>query len=136
MRRMQPQGHAVGRWRIRRERKTDGQRVQQSVSQRGNCYGNTHTVSFWSRFKAELPDGGRFPVWPKPSSKSATTSPSGDILRSVILPQLLRKATSNNVSILSSLARPPQFVVVVTLMNLWACCLVWRYRPGGPAGYA
>ncbi len=28
------------------------------------------------------------------------------------------------------------FVVVVTLMNLWACCLVWRYRPGGPASYA
>lgn len=28
------------------------------------------------------------------------------------------------------------FVVLVTLMNLWACYLVWRYRPGGPASYA
>jgi putative transposase len=45
------QGHVVGRWRIRRVLKTHGQR--------DNCY--AHTESFWSRFKAELFDGGRFP---------------------------------------------------------------------------
>ncbi len=40
--------------------------AQQSMSRRGNCYdnalpGTTHAESFWSRFKAELLDGGRFP---------------------------------------------------------------------------
>ena len=40
--------------------------IQQSMSRRGNCYdnalpGTTHAESFWSRFKAELLDGGRFP---------------------------------------------------------------------------
>ena len=40
--------------------------AQQSMSRRGNCYdnalpGTTHAESFWSRFKAELPDGGHFP---------------------------------------------------------------------------
>ena len=39
---------------------------RQSMSRRGNCYdnappGRTHAKSFWSRFKAELLDGGRFP---------------------------------------------------------------------------
>ena len=38
----------------------------QSMSRRGNCYdnalpGTTHAESFWSRFKAELLDGGSFP---------------------------------------------------------------------------
>ena len=38
----------------------------QSTSRRGNCCGNalpgtTHVESFWSRFKAELLDGGSFP---------------------------------------------------------------------------
>ncbi|WP_234795205.1 integrase core domain-containing protein [Hymenobacter arizonensis] len=38
----------------------------QSMSRRDNCYdnalpGTTHAESFWSRFKAELLDGGRFP---------------------------------------------------------------------------
>ena len=33
----------------------------QSRSRRGNYYDNAHAESFWSRFKAELLDGGRFP---------------------------------------------------------------------------
>jgi putative transposase len=33
----------------------------QSVSRRGNCYDNAHAESFWSRFKAELLDGGSLP---------------------------------------------------------------------------
>ncbi len=33
----------------------------QSMSRRGNCCDNTHAGSFWSRFKAELFDGGSFP---------------------------------------------------------------------------
>jgi putative transposase len=33
----------------------------QSMSRRGNCYDNAHAKSFWSRFKAELLDGGSFP---------------------------------------------------------------------------
>ena len=41
--------------------------AQQSMSRRGNCYdnalpGTTHAESFWSRFKAELLDGGHFTV--------------------------------------------------------------------------
>ena len=35
--------------------------AQQSMSRRGNCYDNAHVESFWSRFKAELLDGGCFP---------------------------------------------------------------------------
>ncbi|WP_234795099.1 IS3 family transposase [Hymenobacter arizonensis] len=40
--------------------------AQQSMSRRGTCYdnalpGTTHAESFWSRFKAELLDGGSFP---------------------------------------------------------------------------
>ena len=30
------------------------------MSRRGNCYDNAHVESFWSRFKAELLDGGSF----------------------------------------------------------------------------
>jgi putative transposase len=33
----------------------------QSMSRRGNCYDNAHAEAFWSRFKAELLDGGSFP---------------------------------------------------------------------------
>lgn len=33
----------------------------QSMSLRGNCYDNAHAELFWSRFKAELPDGDSFP---------------------------------------------------------------------------
>ena len=41
-------------------------RARQSMSRRGNCCdnalpGTTHAESFWSRFKAELLDGGSFP---------------------------------------------------------------------------
>jgi len=35
--------------------------AQQSMRGRGNCYDNAHAESFWSRFKAELLDGGSFP---------------------------------------------------------------------------
>ncbi|OUJ69943.1 integrase core domain-containing protein [Hymenobacter crusticola] len=30
------------------------------MSRRGNCYGNVHVESFWSRLKTELLDGGSF----------------------------------------------------------------------------
>ena len=33
----------------------------QRMSRRGNCSDNAHAESFWSRFKAELLDGGSFP---------------------------------------------------------------------------
>ena len=33
----------------------------QSMSRRGNCCDNAHAESFWSRFQAELLDGGRLP---------------------------------------------------------------------------
>jgi putative transposase len=33
----------------------------QNLSRRGNCYDNTHTESFWGRFKAELIGGSSFP---------------------------------------------------------------------------
>ncbi|WP_156176469.1 DDE-type integrase/transposase/recombinase [Hymenobacter terrenus] len=39
-----------------------GHGALQSMSRRGNCYDNAHTKSFRSRFKAELLDGGHFPV--------------------------------------------------------------------------
>jgi transposase InsO family protein len=35
--------------------------ARQSTSRRGNCYDNAHAESLWSRFKAELLDGGSFP---------------------------------------------------------------------------
>ena len=35
--------------------------AHQSMSQRSNGYDNAHAESFWSRFKAELLDGGSFP---------------------------------------------------------------------------
>ena len=36
-----------------------------SQSRRGECYDNAHAKSFWSRFKAELLDGGSFPELPE-----------------------------------------------------------------------
>jgi hypothetical protein len=57
-----------------------------------------HAESFWRRFKAKLLDGGSFPGLARPSSKSATTSPSttpdGGILRSVIWPPTTSKFNS------------------------------------------
>ncbi|MBG8554878.1 DDE-type integrase/transposase/recombinase [Hymenobacter guriensis] len=35
--------------------------AHQSMSRCGNCYDSAHAEPFWSRFKAELLDGGSFP---------------------------------------------------------------------------
>ena len=47
----------------------------QSMSRWGNCYDNAHAESFWSRFKAELLDGGSFPGLGETKLGEATTSP-------------------------------------------------------------
>ena len=65
--------------------------AQQGMSRRGNCYDDAlpstaHTKSIWSRFKAELLDGGYYPGLPKRNLKPATTSPvtpNGVILYSI-----------------------------------------------------